>query len=418
MRSKKFSRALTIVLVAFAISISVTATRAAAQTETILHYFGSSSTDGFWPEAGVIFDGSGNIYGTTSTGGEYGTMAGTAYELTPAEGGGWNEKILHNFDQNIDDGHGVVGGLIFDTAGNLYGTTEGGGTYGSGTVYELIHHGAGWTERILHNFGNGTDGKTPACTPILDASGNLYCTTLYGGTHKDGTVFELKHTASGWTEKVIYNFDVVHGAAPGLLMFDGNGNLWGTAGGGKSNKGVVFELVPKGGGAWEEKVAYYFPASGLDGETPGTLAFDSAGNLYGTTYKGGANGYGTLFELTPSGGGIWTESVVHSFSLEPGDCISPDGNLLMDASGNLWGVCEYGGEFGWGTVYEFSPATGGGWTENMVYNFGNGTTDGEVVAAGLVFDALGNIYGTTYAGSPNTCEGFANYCGTVYEITP
>ncbi len=243
----------------------VTSTWAATNwKEKVLHSFCSqpNCADGDYPTAGLIFDAAGNLYGTTYAGGAYGAYGpGTVFELTPAAGGGWTEKVLHSFDNDCTDGASPYASLIFDAAGNLYGTTSRrrllpacDAGEGCGTVFELTPTaGGGWTEKVLHSFGNGTDGANPDCDLIFDAAGNLYGTTIYGGTYSYGT---------------------------------------------------VFELTPAGGGNWTEKVLHNFNRNGTDGICPyAGLIFDAAGNLYGTTSLGGTFGVGTVFELTPKRAG-------------------------------------------------------------------------------------------------------------------
>lgn len=415
MRNTKVLTTFTI-LVAVCVLASLTSpTPAIAQTETVLHDFNENGVDGFWPESPLIFDASGNIYGTTFTGGLYGTMAGTVFELTPATGGGWNEEILHDFNPNSGDGYDAFAGVTFDAHGNLFGTTYWGGAYGLGTVYELVPGAEGWSETVIHSFGNGTDGTHPNCTPIFESGEQLYCTTVIGGTHNHGTVFELERGAGGvWTESILFNFDGPDGTSLGFLTFH-DGKLYGTGLGGSTRRGVVYEMSRNSSGVWSERVIHDFLGNLSDGGEPGALVFDAAGNIFGTTSKGGPTELGTLYELTPTGSG-WTESIIHAFNNTTGDCFLPDGNLLIDSSGNLYGTCEWGGNFGYGAIFEFSPVIGGGWTETILYGFGNGT-DGQTPAGGLTFDGLGNIYGTTFAGGPYVCEGI-NGCGTVFEFVP
>jgi len=222
------------------------------------------------------------------------------FELTPAAGGGWTERVLYSFGA---DGIWPTAGLVFDAAGNLYGTTSFGGTVGWGTVFELTPAGGGgWTEQVLHNFLGYSDGETPYAGLIIDAVGNLYGTTSSGGTYGVGMVFELMPTAGGhWTEQVLHTFNFTDGGAPYAgLIFDVAGNLYGTAGGGGTyGDGTVFELTPTAGGGWTEKVVHSF-GNGTDGIFPrADLIVDAVGNLYGTTNYGGTNNYGTVFEVTP-----------------------------------------------------------------------------------------------------------------------
>ncbi|MGA2903955.1 MAG: choice-of-anchor tandem repeat GloVer-containing protein [Candidatus Korobacteraceae bacterium] len=423
----------------------------AVWTEKVLHSFDLSG-GGVNPEAGLIFDAAGNLYGTTTVSGTYGQ--GTAFELTPAAGGGWTEKVLYNFGSNGADGSGPYAGLIFDGAGNLYGTTYEGGTYGWGTAFELTPSvGGGWTEQVLYSFcsqTNCTDGSYPFAGLIFDAAGNLYGTTARGGTSSGcsgsgcGTVFELTPTAGGgWTEQVLYSFcsqtNCTDGSYPFAgLIFDAAGNLYGTtfAGGihpsctlsGYAGCGTVFELSPREGGGWTETVLYSF-GSGTDGGYPvAGLIFDAAGNLYGTTADGAYSSScgqicGTVFELTPTADGGWTEQVLYSFCSQTNctDGYGPYAGLIFDAAGNLYGTTIYGGIYGYGTVFELTPTAGGGWTETALHSFGNDPAarveDGAGPFAGLIFDAAGNLYGTTYGGGNGTTCGPSG-CGTVFEMTP
>jgi uncharacterized repeat protein (TIGR03803 family) len=228
------------------------------------------------------------------------------FELSPTGTGGWIPKTLHKF--NGIEGAYPAAGVTFDAAGNLYGTTSGGGPdvlNQLGTVFELSPAASGaWTEKVLHSFKTADDGNQPSADLIFDAAGNLYGTTPFGGdvAGSIGTVFELSPSPGGdWTEKVLYSFDfATSGATPYAgLIFDAGGNLYGTAaGGGVHNNGTVFELSPTGIGHWTEKVLLSFDVT--DGQNPqSSLIMDAVGNLYGTTIQGGAYSDGTVFELTP-----------------------------------------------------------------------------------------------------------------------
>ena len=364
------------------LAVSLFAIPAAAQTETVLHNFSNNGTDGNASYSGLIIDGSGNLYGTTVLGGTHhncdnGGGCGTAFKLSPAEGGGWTETILHDFDYNGKDGYQPNGSLIFDGAGNLYGTTEYGGTgacegvtsvVGCGTVFELSPRtGGGWSEKILYFFiSNGRDGNNPSGALIFDAAGNLYGTTTNGGAYGSGTVFELSPGPQGdYSEKVLHSFQdaLVDGSFPnGSLTLDAAGNLYGTTpSGGTGHEGTVFELTPAVGGEWPETVLHSFEKNGIDGYEPlGSLIFDAKGNLFGTTFDGGTGtcreGCGTVFELSPAAGGTWTETV-YSFA-DYLDGYWPASNLVSDASGNLYGTTVNGGTDGGcvcGTVFELTP---------------------------------------------------------------
>jgi uncharacterized repeat protein (TIGR03803 family) len=417
------------VLAIFTVTLFVTSAYAAS--EKLLHSFNNNGKDGTYPYANLIFDASGNLYGTTEAGGAHGY--GAVFEFSPKTGGGWTEKLLHSFGATSTDAQRPAAGLILDASGNLYGTTNAGGVYGYGAVFELSPKtGGGWTEKLLHSFNeNGVDGAKPNAVLIFDGAGNLYGTTLLGGAvggpdYPYGTVFELSPTAGGhWTETVLYSFgptstDVTDGYNPfSSLIFDGVGNLYGTTGyGGAYQDGTVFELSPAAGGGWTEAVLYSFGATSTDGYNPfSSLIFDGVGNLYGTTNNGGAYHFhnGTVFELSPEAGGLWTETVLHSFNKNGTNNqygYAPYAGLIFDASGNLYGTTTDGGTSGNGTVFEFSPAAGGIWTETVLHSFlSRGGKDGSAPYTGLIFDAEGNLYGTTQIG------GHDGY-GTVFEITP
>ncbi len=321
----------------------------------------------------------------------------SAVFVTPTYAAGPQEKVLHNFNNNGRDGIGPVSALIFDKAGNLYGTTQYGdtgictfsSTPGCGTVFELSpKKGGGWAEKILHNFvDDGVDGTAPQAGLILDAAGNLYGTTANGGSGNSpncvkspgcGTVFELSPIAGGcWTETVLHNFneDGVDGVIPETsLIFDAAGNLYGVTDDGGANfyYGTVFELSPQAGGEWTETILHSFNNNGADGYYPQGVIIDAAGNLYGTTYNGGADTGGTVFELTPAAGGGWTETILHSINNNGIDGDNPYAGLIFDAAGNLYGTTNHGGDrssSGAGILFELAPATGGSWTETVLHSF-------------------------------------------------
>ena len=374
----------------------------------------STGIDGRLPIAGVIADAKGNLYGTTEIGGNGGGQGqGTVFELTPNGSGGWTESILFSFD--LTNGYLPSSRLVMDTDSNgnlldLYGTTWLGGTYQDGTVFKLkvpSNSGGSWTESTLFNFNN-TDGLNPR--PVTrDNSGNLYGTTQSGGTNGDGTVFELTPTQKGkWKESILLNFaGSSDGQNPrGALILDGKGNLYGTTQtGGPGGAGTVFELTPQTGGSWTETVLHSF--SGSDGSNPGSLIMgttpETSSNLYSMTVSGGANGAGTVFELTPQTGGSWIETVLYSFN--GADGAAPEEGLIMDTGGNLYGTTNGGGANSDGTVFELTPSG----VETDLHDFGENSTDGRS-PVGLIMNG-GNLYGTTYEGG--TIGG-----GTVFELIP
>ena len=307
-----------------------------AGNETVLHSF-SGGPDGEYPSAGLVRDAAGNLYGTTADGGTSGV--GTVFKVD-ASG---KETVLYSFGGGAD-GEYPFAGLVRDAAGNLYGTTADGGTSGVGMVFKVDVNGK---EAMLHSFGSGADGQHPFAGLVRDTAGNLYGTTADGGTSGVGTVFKVD--ASG-KETVLYSFrSAADGEYPTAgLVRDAAGDLYGTTkSGGASGDGIVFKINPAG----KETVLHTF-RGGKDGEYPyAGLIRGTAGNLFGTTYGGGASGWGTVFEIDPTG----KETVLYSFA-GAADGASPEGGLVQDASGKLYGTTKYGGAFGAGTVFELRPA--------------------------------------------------------------
>ncbi len=354
-----------------------------------------------------------------------------------------SEKVLYTF-HGKDGGFG--GNVIVGPHGALYGTTVGGGGEkacpdssfdGCGVVFQLARGANGkWAETVLHAFrGGSADGSSPAGNLVIDKKGNLYGTTVYGGPLDEcsnlgcGIVFELTPGANGkWTYKVVHLFDVTDGAWPyGGLIFDAAGNLYGTTSGGGNTGactggcGVVFELSPGAKGQWSETVLYTF--GGNDGEGPfAPLIFDSAGSLYGTTELGGAYGAGNVFELIPHAGGQWAVATLHSFKCGTGDGCEPGNGLIFDTLGNLYGTTPFGGtpnDPGWGVVFRLAPAGGGKWNETILRAFDEYKVEGGDVDSGLILDAAGYLYGTAASGGKYTCPGGGNVaCGVVFRLTP
>jgi uncharacterized repeat protein (TIGR02543 family) len=318
-------------------------------TETVLHNFGSGN-DGQTPLGNLIFDSAGNLYGTTSAGGIDGY--GMVFELSP----NGTETVLYNFGAGTD-GANPGAGLIFDGSGNLYGTTVNGGLFGGGTAFELSPNGAGgWTETGLYSFGGTpTDGLNPYSGLVFDSSGNLYGTTLNGGLFGGGTVFELLTPGIRCCrESPVYNFGSgTDGLNPHSgLVFDNSGNLYGTTvNGGMFSGGTAFELSSDGAGGWTETGLYSFGGSPTDGLNPYSgLVFDSSGNLYGTTQNGGLYSGGTAFELLTPGIRCCRESPLYSFG-NGTDGKNPLAGLVFNSSGILYGTTVNGGVFGGGTVF-------------------------------------------------------------------
>ena len=255
----------------------------------------SGGADGDTPNYGaLIFDRVGNMYGTTSAGG---SGNGVVYELM-GSGINWTEQALYSFSGS-GDGATPFSGVIFDNAGNLYGTTTAGGASGNGAVYELSPSGSGWTEHVIYSFTGGSDGSYPTAGLIFDASGNLYGSTNKGGTSGGGTVFELSPSGGGWTYSLLHSLTGGANCGPWASLTLKGGNLYGaTVCDGTSSAGNVFELSPSGNG-WTYSSLYDF-SGGNDGKFPyGSVTFDSAGNLYGTTLRGGTYLQGVVWKITP-----------------------------------------------------------------------------------------------------------------------
>jgi len=325
--------------------------------------------------------------------------------------------ILYGFTGG-NDGGDPASALVFDSAGNAYGTTVTGGTFGYGTVFELSPNGSGWTETVLYSFAGSPDGKNPYGGVTLDASGNLYGTTVAGGNSTCsgdgcGVVFKLTNSGGHWRESILYNFQGGKDGAGsgGAVVFDSAGNLYGTTpDGGARSMGVVYELIPGANGQWTEKILHSF-TGGNDGGVGslGALLIDSAGNLYGVAEVGGANGSGTVYRLSPGANGTWKGTTLYAFKGKP-DAGSPYGGLILDQAGNLYGTTYYGGANGGGAVYELHKA-GGVWKEKVIYSFQNGS-DVNSSTTTLVFDAAGNLYGTASAGGGQSCD-----CGGIFKLT-
>jgi len=399
--------------------------------------------DGSQPNGGLVADGAGNFYGTTSGGGRsecgFSTpFCGTVFKLSRGANGQWKETILYEFTGGTDGG-GPSGSLIFDSAGNLYGTTVSGGNLGvcnsagCGTVFKLSPNQNGtWTESTLYSFLGSTDAEQPGTGVIFDSAGNLYgaagggCIVLC-----NGTIFKLSPNQNGtWTESIIYTFlGDTDGGFPNALALDGKGNLFGTTFGGGATQppcscGTVFEMTSSSSGQWMKQILYSF-TDGLDGGFPSSgVTLDSAGNLYGETYDGGSfacpqSGCGVVYQLA-SVSGEWKVGIAHTFNgLDGSKGSQPTGGLRFDPAGNLYGTTSGGGNLtcnngnGCGTVFKLSPKSGGGFAFSLVGAFngmlGTGPNYGVIVNGGT-------LYGTTFSGGSPNCT--PNGCGVAFAVTP
>lgn len=403
---------------------------APAGNERVIHSF-AGSPHGEIPGANPIVDSAGGLFGPTERGGtnnSCGSGCGTIFRLAPDTHGRWNETTLWSFDLT----HGAYPSypLVADAAGNLYGATDVGGSLG--VAYELLHGKSGLQFRVLHNFQGGYDGAQPRSSLIIDGRGNLYGTTVAGGTGGSGgggTVYELIPSSTSWTERVLYRFTpYTSGANPQAgLLFARGGSLYGTTTYGGNNAcpqgcGVVFKLTPAANGRWSESVLHSF--NGNDGcYSVAGLVTDSAGNLFGSTAEGGTgscalrathqrsqagcvNGCGTLFELSRGAHGRYSFTVVHYFAEPTG--AGPSGNMVFDGAGNLYGSAVVGSA-GSGAVFKLAPATHNHWKYTVLHAFTN-TPDGSL-PTGVVMGANGKLYGTTIGGG-----GLG--LGAAFEVTP
>jgi uncharacterized repeat protein (TIGR03803 family) len=322
-------------------------------------------------------------------------------------------KVIYSFAGG-NDGEYLDTDLVIDGAGNLYGSTVQGGKHSSGTVFELSPSPTGWTHTVLYSFTGGTDGGEPYKGVTLDAQGNIYGTAVTGGGGSCeggcGVVFKLTKSGGTWTQTVIHQFSGgKDGSGPGSgLTFDQHGNLYGmTPTGGAYGLGVVYRLH-RVNGSWRLNVIHAF-TGGDDGSSgsAGRLILDHAGNLYGVTTVGGAHGDGLAFEITHSHG-TWTLVPLYAFKDQP-DGALPYGGLIFDKTGNLYGTTYYAGVHDVGTVYKLTH-TNGGWTETVLYSF-KGGTDGSRPISTLVSDEAGNLYGTTSDGGTGCA------CGVIFKLT-
>ena len=327
-----------------------------------LLYSFTGGADGSAPIAAVVFGRDGTIYGTTEFGGRNcGVGCGTVFHLRPPVSVCksalcfWTETPLYQFSGSSDGANPGYGQLTFDQAGNLYGTTIFGGVNARGVVYELTPSGSGWTERAIHTFSGSSDGENPYSSVIFDPAGNLYGTAFQGGAHGYGAVFQLTPSGSGWTEKTLYAFqNLSDGGQPfGGVVLDNAGNLYAaTSSGGSGNGGTVYQLIPSGSN-WIFSLLYSFATGGYLPGPYASLTMDAAGDLYGTTKQDGAHAAGSIFKLTPSGGG-WTETDLYDFT-GGSDGGVPYGSVVIDASGNLYGTASQGGTHGYGVIWEITP---------------------------------------------------------------
>jgi uncharacterized repeat protein (TIGR03803 family) len=395
----------------FAVVLALALTAGASTEKVLLNFDGSDGADP-WSNY-FISDAKGNLYGATGDGGTYGD--GVVFMLTLAG----KETVLYEFKgQANGDGAAPHGHLAFDANGNIYGTTQAGGTNGTGTVYELSpKSGGGWKEKVLYSFSASgtTDGTDPSAGMTIAADGTMYSTTPDGGAYQAGVIFSMKKTSKGWKQTVIKNLD--NSSTGGYpyegLMMDTAGNLYGAAPtGGASGQGVIYRLSPTKKG-WVDTVIHSFTNEngGGSGLYWIDLISDKSGNIYGATSFGGTNGTGTVWELVYSETKkSYSESVLYEFGASgSGDGNNPYGGLAMDSEGNLYGTTLNGGASNLGTSYKLTKH-GKIWKETVLHSF-LGANDGSAPTGNAYLDAKGRVYGMAEVGGTSNL-------GVVYRITP
>jgi uncharacterized repeat protein (TIGR03803 family) len=397
------------------LAAAATTSRAATPEQTI--YTFSIGSSGWSPVSSLIGDKRGNLYGTTVYGGDDGggNGYGVVFELSPTATGNWTEIVLYSFlSATNGDGNDPAAALVMDSAGNLYGTTVEGGLYspncgidGCGTIFKLsppATQGQAWTETVLYAFQGGNDGANPFTNVILGAAGNLFGTTSNAGASGYGTVFELTPPAGSgaWTETTLHGFsNGGDGAVPyGGLVFGKDGALYGTTyEGGTFRSGTIYRLALKSG-VWTYRAIYGFNGTS-DGAFPESgLTVDKLGNLYGTTYASGANGFGTVFEVNaPMQGSLITETVLYNFQGGT-DSGHPGAGVIFDKSGSLYGTTTGNGTETFGTVFQLAPpaAPGGTWSEKVLHSFDD-RASGANPSVGVVSGKAGDLYGTASGGA-------------------
>jgi len=389
-----------------------------AQTYHVIYSF-SGGQDGASPFTGLTIDPSGRLYGTAFGGGT--SHFGTAFELKRS-GSGWTLDPLYNFAGG-DDGEGPMSRVVRGPDGALYGTTSAGGggacnthngDLGCGTIYKLTPPPmapasviVNWSSDVIYRF-SGSDGAYPQGDLTFDTAGTIYGTTINGGSAGWGSIYSLAPDNGGWTQTLLYQpqGDGDGQYAWGGVVFDRSGNLYGVfSSNGPSAYGAIYKLAPSGAG-WTESTVHAFTFRGNDGASPeGGLIADASGNLYGSTVHS-ATGGGTIFELVPSGGN-WSFDFL--LGLSGGIDLGPYDKLVMDSAGNLYGTTFGDGLYGLGSVFKLTHSSGG-WSYTSLHDFAGGT-DGANPMCSLVFDSAGNLYGTASGGG-------AHGKGIIFQVAP
>lgn len=387
------------ILSAALIVLAASAARTSAQSVTLLVSF--TGNNGLYPFAGLAYSGN-SLYGTTFGGGKYGF--GDIFQLTQASpGGSWTTTILHSFKEAASEGANPFGGLLVGANGAIYGTTTRGGAYGMGAAFELAppeQESGAWTLTLLYSFGStANDGTYPYSGLVQDAAGNLYGTTSLGGTYGLGTVYELAATLGEgpYKEAVLHSFaggeDVANPYA--ALTLGANGALYGAAPyGGGVDAGGVFALTPEPLGDWTEAVVCAFPDPDGGANPYGGVYIDANGALYGATTNGGTTSAGTVYQCSAnSTTGIWSSVALYDLP----SYASSYGTPVADSSGALYDTTPgaHGLSANSGIIFKLAPPTktGGAWVETTLYTFPG--DNGAGPRAGLTWGPGGDLFGTT-----------------------
>jgi hypothetical protein len=383
----------------------------------VLRNFGSAN-DGAVPAGPLLLDSHGNLYGVTSGGpGEYGN--GLVFELTPLGNGAWAETILHAFVAGSDGAY-PWGGLLIGGASRLLGTITGYGSYAVGGVFELTHGSSGWGNSVLYSDGAGPGLLMDSGGNLYGAigPGDYFGLGAIGELSPGSSAWTYTQLYSFTCQPSCANGY----GPPAPPIWDGKGNMWGTMTYGGNNQsscmgeegcGVIFAMTPKGDGTWTYHVMHRFASSTYDGQRPyGSMVMDSAGNFYGSTWLGGRYNNGTIFKFGLVDG-KWKETILYDFPSCHEGC-QADGSLAMDTAGNLYGTADGGtgscDGLSCGVVFRLSPQTNGTWKYNVIYNL-NATSGGVSPFYGVILDGKGNLYGVT--------SSFGKYGGgTAFEIIP
>lgn len=404
--------------VTLALLLGAGGAHAGHRAEAPIHAFAQDGGDGLFPVGGVVADAKAHhLYGTTSSGGAGDT--GIVYQLADAGHGAWTASVLYAFTPwdnagTNADGAAPEAGLLRDSTGHLFGTTSGGGLHAQGVVFELAPPsggGTGWTQTVLWTFSGGHDGAGPQSALVMDAAGNLYGTTTQGGDHALGTVFELVRPSpgqQGWTETVLYSFaGMGDGELPrGRLLLGSDGTVYGTT------PTTVFRLAPTGT-AWGFSVLHTF-AGGHDGATAlGGLIQGADGTLYGTTAAGGGSDFGTVFSMRPDGSGYAVLWEVDGGQGAAGN--GPTQALAMDAGGALYGSTRADGASAFGEIFELLPPKPGrsAWKAKVLHAFAL-DAGGQYPQSDVLLAPDATLYGTTYG----THVGESALYGTVWRLRP